>query len=219
MDIIKEALRYIGSSATSHEGKRLRQGICQCLIKLARNTAHNRKLREYMFVSIMRSFIDRSVRAVSERPDNIPPHPTEAEVCVMELYLPIIDVVLRSPAFEPQGRSSDDTVSLFRNFWFLMIVRGYVSHPDCISKFDSIYTHIAVATPMLVLSSSTNYLEAEIDTNTVIKQVAQDASQHNLLRQKLLSIVPAQGALIKSLGIPQIVFLLAIYYIETARAR
>ncbi|KAJ1913145.1 phosphatidylinositol-4- kinase [Mycoemilia scoparia] len=218
-DIVKESLKYMATSSDSRDGKRLRQGICKCLIRLAPNIANRKDFSEDLFTASVRSFLDQSVKVASERPTSSASTPSEGEIDVLELYMPIIEASLRSPHFGSQKRMDDDMVSLFRNFWFHMVLRGYVTHPACVSKFEPIYMFIAVMSPIIVLPTSTNYLEAEIDMNAITKGATLEPSQLLTLKQKLNSIAPSQATLVKSLGVPQVVFLLSVYYIESARTK
>jgi phosphatidylinositol 4-kinase len=92
--------------------------------------------------------------------------------------LPVIDKSLDDPTFEPQVDPSDELVTLFRSFWFLVTLFGFHSSLSKTSELqrDSL-RRIAIKTPGLIRGTAFNYLESDLEYNSILrKDVSQQVS-------------------------------------------
>jgi hypothetical protein len=85
--------------------------------------------------------------------------------------LPVIDALLADPTFEPQIDPSDELVTLFRNFWFLIIILGFDSKLSKASELqrDSL-RRVAIKTPGLIRGTAFNYLESDLEYNSILRK-------------------------------------------------
>lgn len=172
-------------------------------------------------------------------------HMSSEELSEMRLdlarLLPTIAELLCHEDLNPQLDPTLDLVSLFRNMWFLAVLFDLASphvaqraardaaHSDATlfltvqSVFAPIASlHIALAlvalkTPTLVPETANNYLETELEFNSVLKCDFSSAAVDGL-RKALSHLIPSQSAAIRSFKLPQVIFLLTIYNVEIIRS-
>jgi phosphatidylinositol 4-kinase A len=85
--------------------------------------------------------------------------------------LPVLDALLADPTFEPQIDPSDELVTLFRNFWFLIVLLGCDSKLSEASELqrDSL-RRVAIKTPGLIRGTAFNYLESDLEYNSILRK-------------------------------------------------
>lgn len=89
------------------------------------------------------------------------------------LLLPI-DALLSQSDFDPTVGASSETVTLFRNVWFISVLfqltnPGDGSQPVAEWQLASL-TRIAAKTPALVLEDVPDFVSRNLEYNTVIRQ-------------------------------------------------
>lgn len=136
--------------------------------------------------------------------------------------LPSIAALLSHNDINPHLEPSIEMVSLFRNMWFLSVIFGFADpgnapgNPgdDLISRSLGI---ISLKTPTLVPETSVNYLESDLQYNSVLKR---DYSSSSLDAQRKLleTVIPNHSSQIRSFGFPQVTFLATIYHLECTRS-
>jgi phosphatidylinositol 4-kinase len=133
--------------------------------------------------------------------------------------LPIISALLEHSDFNPHLLPSEETVSLFRNMWFHCVLFGFVTESMWIREWHPSMLQIAKKTPVLVIESATNYLESDLEHNSVLR--ASSAADHGLLpmRQKLTNFLPSLAYDIKNFSFAQVIFALSVYHVEMMRSR
>lgn len=135
--------------------------------------------------------------------------------------LPAIAAVLSHDDINPHLEPSIEMVSLFRNMWFLVVIFGLTKRnataaqsSDPIAQSLNI---ISLKTPTLVPETSVNYLESDLQYNSVLKRDFSSSALDN--QRKLLdNVIPNHSAEIKSFGFPQVTFLATIYHLECTRS-
>ncbi|RUP48544.1 hypothetical protein BC936DRAFT_144422, partial [Jimgerdemannia flammicorona] len=133
------------------------------------------------------------------------------------ILLPVLRALLSHRDFHPQLSPSEEAVSLFRNAWFHCILYGFVSESMWVREWHESIMVLAKKTPPLVLESATNYLDSDLEYNSVLRRGLPDQDVATL-RQNLTNYLPNLSE-IKSATFAQLVFLLSIYHIETMRSR
>lgn len=133
--------------------------------------------------------------------------------------LPVIRTLLEHDNFNPHLNPSEDTVSLFRNTWFHCILFGYVTESIWIREWHDSMLLIAKKTPVLVIESATNYLESDLEYNSVLRGGNNSDRDIGLMRQKLTTYLPNLAYDTKNFSFAQIIFALSVYHIEMMRSK
>ncbi|KAI8370194.1 hypothetical protein BD560DRAFT_329659 [Blakeslea trispora] len=133
--------------------------------------------------------------------------------------LPVIRALLEHSDFEPHLSPNEETVSLFRNTWFQCILFGFVTESIWIREWHDSMLIIAKKTPILVIESATNYLESDLEYNSVLRGSSISDRDITLMRQKLTNLLPALAYDSKNFSFAQIVFALSVYHIEVMRSK
>ncbi|KAI7904652.1 uncharacterized protein BX663DRAFT_431102 [Cokeromyces recurvatus] len=133
--------------------------------------------------------------------------------------LPVICTLLEHNDFNPHLNPSEDTVSLFRNTWFHCVLFGFVTESIWIREWYNSMLVIAKKTPVLVIESATNYLESDLEYNSVLRGADASDREVGSMSQKLSSLLPSLAYDIKNFSFAQIIFALSVYYIETMRSK
>ncbi|KAI8636242.1 hypothetical protein BD408DRAFT_487034 [Parasitella parasitica] len=146
-------------------------------------------------------------------------HKTENEYPMAQKLghlLPVISALLEQEDFNPHHQPSEDMVSLFRNMWFHCVLFGFVTEPMWIREWHPSMLRIAKKTPVLVIESTTNYLESDLEHNSILRA----SNHHNLLqiRQKLTNVLPSLTYDIKNYSFAQVIFALSVYHVEMMRS-
>ncbi|KAG0740375.1 hypothetical protein G6F23_008320 [Rhizopus arrhizus] len=133
--------------------------------------------------------------------------------------LTVLSTLLEHDDFNPHLSPSGETVALFRNFWFHCVLFGFVTESIWIREWHACMLQIAKKTPVLVLESNTNYLESDLEHNSVLCNSS--VAEHGLgpMRQKLNNYLPTLAYDIKNFSFAQIVFALSVYHVEMMRSR
>lgn len=140
-------------------------------------------------------------------------------VSKLGMLLPVLRTLLEHKDFNPHVNPSEETVSLFRNVWFLCVLFGFVTESMWIREWHDSMLVIARKTPVLVIESATNYIESDLEYNSVLR--GGNLADQNLtsLRQRLTSFLPSLAYDIKSFSFAQVVFALSVYHIEMMRSK
>lgn len=131
---------------------------------------------------------------------------------------PALQALLAHSDFEPHIQCSAETVSLFRNMWFLCVVFGFVTESMWIREWNDSLQVIAKKTPVLVIESATNYLESDLEFNSVLRGGSVDVDV-GAMRQKLSMVLPSLSYDVKSFSYAQVVFALSVYHVEVMRSK
>src|SRR5258708_30453978 len=100
------------------------------------------------------------------------------------LLLPI-DALLGHSDFNPHKNASSETVSLFRNLWFLCVLFGFTtrefSEATAMDWLKPALTRIAVKTPSMVVEESHDAAASDVEYNSVIRQEYSNTVNSSLL--------------------------------------
>ncbi|KAJ1940246.1 phosphatidylinositol-4- kinase, partial [Linderina macrospora] len=210
-NVVATALKRVSFARDSDDS--INVSVSQTLVDLAAHVGDRTEIIDGFFCDVLKSFVDISIDVAS------PSKFKNRAVTPLSTFLPILDALVSSPAYAIDKEATAEQISLWRNFWFHMVIRGYVTDRSYIKSYGRIFANLASKSPILVHPSSINYLETEIEYNSILQREFSDARLAQL-RQALTPIVSQQNsALLRSIGFPQAVFLLAVYHVEVARAR
>jgi phosphatidylinositol 4-kinase len=142
---------------------------------------------------------------------------TELTEQLSGLILPI-DAVLQHETFDPSHKPSPELVALFRNMWFLIVVLGISRTLKPSSPVRAALDRIALKTPALVLESAPDYVESDLEYNSILKK---DYADVVLSKQRghLADVLPAMANEVRSFSLPQVTLLLTIWELEGTRTR
>ncbi|CAG8706495.1 6792_t:CDS:2, partial [Scutellospora calospora] len=84
------------------------------------------------------------------------------------ILLPVLKTLLSHNDFTVHMNASKEFVSLFRDMWFHCVLYGFVSEESWMREWRDCLTMIAQKTPPLVQESATNYLEKDLEYNSVL---------------------------------------------------
>ncbi|KAJ1991506.1 phosphatidylinositol-4- kinase [Coemansia spiralis] len=210
VDIVATALKRITFGDGANDSSNI--DTSETLSRLAAEVAEKKDVIEEFFCMVMRYFVDLSVEY------SIPPKFKKRTVTPLSVFLPVLDALVSAGGYTVDKEATAEQISLWRSFWFHMVVRGYITEKSYVSAYGRIYTTLAAKSPILVHPSSVNYLETEIEYNSVLQREYSDAGLARL-RQALNPIVSTRSqALLRNVGFPHAAFLLAAYSVEIARA-
>ncbi|KAI7893269.1 uncharacterized protein EV154DRAFT_600987 [Mucor mucedo] len=135
------------------------------------------------------------------------------------MLLPIIGALLEHDDFNPHLLPSEETVSLFRNVWFHCVLFGFVTETMWVREWHSAMLQVSKKTPVFVIESTTNYLESDLEHNSVLR--ASSVADNGLIpmRQKLTNFLPSLAYEIKNFSFAQVIFALSVYHVEMMRSR
>ncbi|CAO3618813.1 unnamed protein product [Mucor hiemalis] len=133
--------------------------------------------------------------------------------------LPVIRTLLEHDNFNPHLNPSEETVSLFRNTWFHCILYGFVTESIWVREWHDSMLLIAKKTPVLVIESATNYLESDLEYNSVLRGGITSDRDIGSMRQKLVTFLPSLAYDTKNFSFAQTVFALSVYHIEMMRSK
>lgn len=130
---------------------------------------------------------------------------------------PALQALLGHSDFDPHLQCSAETVSHFRNMWFLCVVFGFVTETMWLREWHDSLQVIAKKTPVLVIESATNYLESDLEFNSVLR--GGGSTDLAAMRQKLVQVLPSLSYDVKSFSYAQVVFALSVYHVEMMRSK
>jgi phosphatidylinositol 4-kinase len=133
--------------------------------------------------------------------------------------LPVIRALLEHDNFMPHLNPSEERVSLFRNTWFHCILFGFVTESIWVREWHDSMLLIAKKTPILVIESATNYLESDLEYNSVLRGGKSGDRDVSTMRNKLIAFLPSLSYDTKNFSFAQIVFALSVYHIEMMRSK
>ncbi|KAI9473756.1 MAG: hypothetical protein EXX96DRAFT_596776 [Benjaminiella poitrasii] len=133
--------------------------------------------------------------------------------------LPVIRALLEHKDFNPHLNPSEETMAHFRNTWFLCVLFGFVTESIWVREWYSSMLLIAKKTPVLVIESATNYLESDLEYNSVLRGANTSDRNIGSMRQKLSTFLPSLSYDTKNFSFAQVIFALSVYHIETMRSK
>ena len=153
----------------------------------------------------------------------------------MLALLPILDAVVSTTDYDPHFEPDEDLVNLFRNAWFLIVLLGFVNQPTTTSWQRASLRRIAAKTPCLVRGAAADYMQNDLEYNSVLRKdfvqhstvspisyqlvAAKHPTQANAQRSELGAALPQHAGAVRSLTQAQSALLLVILRVEILRAQ
>lgn len=187
-------------------------------LSLAKRSSERPEFYQLYLSSLLNLFIENgnSIQRLMTKNKKEHEYPLASK---LGMLLPIISTLLEHDNFNPHLLPSEETVSLFRNVWFHCVLFGFVTESMWIREWHPSMLIISKKTPVLVIESATNYLESDLEHNSVLR--ASSVSDHGLapMRQKLTNFLPSLAYEIKNFSFAQVTFALSVYHVEMMRSR
>ncbi|KAI8067784.1 hypothetical protein BC940DRAFT_340507 [Gongronella butleri] len=198
------------------DNKQLATSIQNAMHDLAVRLSSRPELYQTYLISLLTLFVENGTaiqrHMAQERKSNDLPL-----ISKLGMLRPALQALLSHRDFNPHVNSTDELVSLFRNMWFLSVVFGFVTESMWIREWQASLTVIAKKTPILVIDTATNYLESDLEYNSVLRGGSVDMDV-SAMRQKLLNVLPSLSYDVKGFSYAQTVFALAVYHVEIKRS-
>ncbi|KAJ1978490.1 phosphatidylinositol-4- kinase, partial [Dimargaris verticillata] len=216
---IIELLVHVAANRSTNVGVEqhlLRETVWQTIRYLAVHANQRPDLYNRFLIGMLQWFVDRGVdiqsTTVAVR--------TKGVIHAKELgvFLPVIQALLEHRDFQPHLKPTHDTVSSMRNVWFCLVIHGCLVDPSWIEEYNDALVVMAAKSPILVHESAVNYLETDLEYNSILRRSYTEQSLTSL-RQTLATYLPQHAPVIRALSFAQTTFLLAVWYIETTRGR
>ncbi|KAL1922497.1 uncharacterized protein VTP21DRAFT_10036 [Calcarisporiella thermophila] len=205
----------IAKEPSVDEDEVLANAIINAHHDLSKRIESRPELYQKYLIKLLSLFTDKGVQIQQQANSKLGRAPRAAETKELGSLLPVVSSLLMHNKFSPHEHPTEEITSLFRNLWFLCVLYGFVND---VGSWREAMRGIALKTPSLVLETATNYLESDLEYNSVLRR---GFSDHDLVqfRNQLTGFLPAQANDIRTFSFAQTVFLLAVYHSETMRGR
>ncbi|KAG9236111.1 phosphatidylinositol 4-kinase-like protein [Amylocarpus encephaloides] len=111
---------------------------------------------------------------------------------------------------------SEETLSLFRDAWFNVVVHGFTTNTDRGKQYIDELRLMAIHSKPIVGEGRGEQVESDIELNTVLRRGM--SPEHEAMQKKrLTALLPAKAADIRGLSYRKVIFLQAAYLVETLR--
>ncbi|RCI05105.1 phosphatidylinositol-4- kinase, partial [Rhizopus stolonifer] len=199
------------------ENNTLNTAILNAQLDLSKRLSSRPEYYQLYLHSLLSTFIDsgNSIQRIMSKNKKQNEYPLAQKLGNL---LPVISELLEHDDFNPHLDSNEETVSLFRNAWFHCVLFGFVTESMWLREWHPSMLRLAQKTSVLV-STTANYLESDLEHNSVLR--ASNITEHGLapMRQKLTSYLPNLAYDIKNFSFAQVIFGLAVYHVEMMRSR
>jgi phosphatidylinositol 4-kinase A len=112
---------------------------------------------------------------------------------------------------------SEETLALIRDAWFNIVVHGFATNTERGKKYINELRLMAIHSKPLVGEQRGEQVESDIELNTVLRR-GMSAEHESMQKKRLTSLLPSKSAEIRSLSYRKVIFLQAVYLVETLRA-
>ncbi|OZJ03933.1 hypothetical protein BZG36_03611 [Bifiguratus adelaidae] len=207
----------LSKEPVTSENKVISSTVANCQLRLAQRVRDRPEIELLYLHNLLNLFVEKgnSIQRVIAKNGKVQLNSMAAE---LGLLLPVLKALLLHPSFNPHLDANEETVSLYRNTWFHCILYGFVTESMWYREWQESIGILASKTPPLVLESAVNYMDSDLEYNSVLRRGFSDQDLLTM-RNTLSNLLPTHAKEIYYFTFPQIVFLLAVYYIETMRSR
>lgn len=135
---------------------------------------------------------------------------------IAQLLQPL-SILVSNSDLASTGTLSEETLSLFRDAWFNIVIHGFTPGTDRGKKYTNELRILAIHSAPLVSEQRAGQTESDIELNTILRRGM--SSEHESTQKKRLSaLLPTRASEIRGLSYGKVIFLLAAYLVETLRA-
>ncbi|RCI03729.1 phosphatidylinositol-4- kinase, partial [Rhizopus stolonifer] len=210
-------------SALSHDyllmdNKQLTYGVINALTVLSQKIKVRPELYDMYLQNLLTLFVDNANTVQRMMTKN----KKESELpwlSKLGKLLPVISTLLQHEDFNPHLTPSEEITTLYRNVWFHCVLFGFVTERIWIREWYDSMLWIAKKTPVLVVESATDYLESDLEYNSMLRGGHMSDRDSGPMRQKLTADLPSITYDVKNFSFAQVVFALTVYHVEVMRSK
>ena len=206
----------------NHEAVPKNNGVISGAILKARNyLATHLESTSGLFKIYLIHLLERVI-TMGDVVDGDTKHPSEVEQAATEiapLLKPLALLAAKKPAERAEGSLDDDEEVLLmaREAWFNIAVHGITLRSRLGQQIYDDLRVIALHSPPLVAEDRAESLESDVELNTILMRGMSPA--HTAEQKKsLISVLPSRETDIKRLSYQKVVFLNAVFLVESLRA-
>ncbi|KAL1873998.1 hypothetical protein VTK73DRAFT_604 [Phialemonium thermophilum] len=196
-----------------------RDGILAAVSK-ARNHISANLRRESPLYDIYWEHILDSIISKGEGYSNHPQHnDSDVELAAREIaqLLQPLAIFMSTNELAFDGSQDDDKHSMLRDAWFTIVIHGFGPSSERSKTYHNELRTMAVHSPALVFETRGEQDESDIELNTVLRR-GMSSERESLLKRQLSELVPSRADDIRGLSYRRLVFLQAVYLVESLRA-
>ncbi|KAJ1021530.1 hypothetical protein NDA13_005568 [Ustilago tritici] len=195
--------------------------------------------KEIFLIELLQLFVEKGIQlqTVASSPKSSAEELAELNTDLATL-LPAIAALLEHKDIHPEVQPTTEIVSLFRNMWFLSVLFGFASPKYSSSNVAAdgsataaptsaaqaqaqivgrSLSSISLKTPTLVPETAHNYLESDLEYNSVLKREFSNKTLDSQ-RKALSAVIATHASDIRSFSYAQVTFLSTIYDLECLRS-
>ncbi|RFU24495.1 hypothetical protein B7463_g11850, partial [Scytalidium lignicola] len=167
------------------------------------------------------TYLENLLEAIISQGDVHQPNSHEADVDlaaqeIAQLLQPL-SILVSSNDLASDKSLSDETLSLFRDAWFNIVIHGFTISTDRGKKYINELRILAIHSAPLVTEQRAEQTESDIELNTVLRRGI--SSEHESTQKKrLTALLPSKASEIRGLSYGKLIFLQAAYLVEALRA-
>ncbi|KAG0144911.1 hypothetical protein CROQUDRAFT_46568 [Cronartium quercuum f. sp. fusiforme G11] len=202
----------------------IRSGIYRAQINLSKTLASRDHLCELYLEELLTLFIEKGQHIQSTH--TALPKFSQLVNHLGVLILAIGNLLQTTSTYDPRQTTSSKISELFRNFWYICVLFGFLSSPPAsraTSETPSVFPDwlssslrkIATKSPTLTHRTPIDYLTTQLDYNPILK--FPDAVEQGK-KQELANLIPSHSGQIKGFTFIQTIFLLTVARLEIFRA-
>lgn len=204
---------------TCHEGLAENKEYLLRAVKKARTHISANISRDSPLFDIYWEHLLETIISFGDAPSTA--HTKEADVQqaakeIAELLHPMAVFMSRND-FATQPIEDEETAQLLRDAWFNIVVHGFTASTDRGKKYMDELRIIAVHSPPLVAEQRSEQVESDVELNTVLIR-GNSGDRETAQRKQLSELIPSKSGEIKGLSYRKLIFLQAVYLVESLRA-
>ncbi|CAG8472314.1 2360_t:CDS:10 [Dentiscutata erythropus] len=207
----------ISRQKISSDNKVITSAVLKCQMDLASRISARPEFYELYLLNILSLFVDKGVD-IQQTIAKDGKFQVTSLIGEIGILLPVLKTLMSHNDFKVHVNASKELVSLFRDMWFHCVLYGFVSEESWMREWRDCLIEIAQKTPPLVQESATNYLEKDLEYNSVLVRGNSDQELTNV-RNSLSSFLPNRAYDIRYFSFAEVTFLLSVYHIEIMRCQ
>ncbi|GAA96782.1 uncharacterized protein L969DRAFT_97129 [Mixia osmundae IAM 14324] len=215
IDIIKR-FSEISQSSKDVDSSIMSSSVLTAQMQLARGLASDDAKAKLLLSETLSLFIAKGLVAQQAvvRSGGEVPHYTNQLMAL----LPVLEAVVGLPSFDHEETDDAELTSKFRNMWYLCILFGFLSPSSRIQVWQKLSLHrIAAKTPCLARHAGSKFIEEELEYNVILRKDF-PLGYFEAQRSELGAAIPQHAGQIRTLSLPQTIFLITVLRLEMLRA-
>ncbi|KAH8815175.1 phosphatidylinositol 4-kinase-like protein [Xylogone sp. PMI_703] len=146
-------------------------------------------------------------------------HEVDVDLAAQEIaqLLQPLSILVSSNDLAEDKTLSEETLSLFRDAWFNIVIHGFSTSTDRGKKYINELRILAIHSAPLVAEQRAEQTESDIELNTVLRR-GMNSEHESMQKKRLTALLPSKASEIRGLSYGKVIFLQAAYLVESLRA-